>query len=146
MQTIWIVIKNYQYSLPFELKKMMKELTKAEEQVMQILWQLKEAIVKQILEKMPDDPKPAYNTVSTVVRVLESKGFVDHKAYGNSHVYFPIVSEEEYKKFAFDKVIKSYFNNSYKSLVSYLVKEQKLNLSELAELILLAERSRNKEK
>jgi predicted transcriptional regulator len=125
---------------------MMKELTKAEEQVMQILWQLKEAIVKQILDKMPDDPKPAYNTVSTVVRVLETKGFVDHKAYGNSHVYFPIVSEEEYKKFAFDKVIKSYFNNSYKSLVSYLVKEQKLNLSELAELILLAERSRNKEK
>ncbi len=124
----------------------MKELTKAEEQVMQILWQLKEAIVKQILDKMPEDPKPAYNTVSTVVRVLESKGFVDHKAYGNSHVYFPIISEEEYKKFAFDKVIKSYFNNSYKSLVSYLVKEQKLNLSELAELILLAERSRNKEK
>ncbi|WP_345951012.1 MULTISPECIES: BlaI/MecI/CopY family transcriptional regulator [unclassified Mucilaginibacter] len=124
----------------------MKELTKAEEQVMQILWQLKEAIVKQILDKMPDDPKPAYNTVSTVVRVLESKGFVDHKAYGNSHVYFPIVSEEEYKKFAFDKVIKSYFNNSYKTLVSYLVKEQKLNLSELAELILLAERSRNKDK
>jgi BlaI family transcriptional regulator, penicillinase repressor len=125
---------------------MMKELTKAEEQVMQILWQLKEAIVKQILEKMPDDPKPAYNTVSTVVRVLESKGFIDHKAYGNSHVYFPIVSEEEYKKFAFDKVIKNYFGNSYKSLVSYLVKEQKLNLSELAELILLAERSRNKDK
>jgi BlaI family penicillinase repressor len=124
----------------------MKELTKAEEQVMQILWQLKEAIVKQILDKMPDDPKPAYNTVSTVVRVLESKGFVDHKAYGNSHMYFPIVSEEEYKKFAFDKVIKSYFNNSYKSLVSYLVKEQKLNLSELAELILLAEKSRNKDK
>jgi BlaI family penicillinase repressor len=124
----------------------MKELTKAEEQVMQILWQLKEAIVKQILDKMPDEPKPAYNTVSTVVRVLESKGFVDHKAYGNSHVYFPIVSEDEYKKFAFDKVIKSYFNNSYKTLVSYLVKEQKLNLSELAELILLAERSRNKDK
>lgn len=122
----------------------MKELTKAEEQVMQILWKLKEGIVKQILDQMPDDPKPAYNTVSTVVRVLETKGFVDHKAYGNSHVYFPIVSEEEYKKFAFDKVIKSYFNNSYKSLVSYLVKEQKLNLSELAELILLAERSRKK--
>ena len=132
--------------MAFGLEKMMKELTKAEEQVMQILWQLKEAIVKQILDKMPDDPKPAYNTVSTVVRVLESKGFIDHKAYGNSHVYFPIVSEEDYKKFAFDKVIKSYFNNSYKSLVSYLVKEQKLNLSELAELILLAERSRNKDK
>lgn len=132
--------------MAFGPEKMMKELTKAEEQVMQILWQLKEAIVKQILDKMPDEPKPAYNTVSTVVRVLESKGFVDHKAYGNSHVYFPIVSEEDYKKFAFDKVIKSYFNNSYKTLVSYLVKEQKLNLSELAELILLAERSRNKDK
>lgn len=122
----------------------MKELTKAEEQVMQILWKLKEGIVKQILDQMPDDPKPAYNTVSTVVRVLETKGFVDHKAYGNSHVYFSTVSEEDYKKFAFDKVIKSYFNNSYKTLVSYLVKEQKLNLSELAELILLAERSRKK--
>lgn len=132
--------------MAFWAEKQMKELTKAEEQVMQILWQLKEAIVKQILDKMPDEPKPAYNTVSTVVRVLESKGFVDHKAYGNSHVYFPIVSEDEYKKFAFDKVIKSYFNNSYKTLVSYLVKEQKLNLSELAELILLAERSRNKDK
>jgi len=128
------------------LENTMKELTKAEEQIMQILWQLKEAIVKQIIDKMPDDPKPAYNTVSTVVRVLESKGFVNHKAYGNSHVYFPIISEEDYKKFAFDKVIKSYFNNSYKTLVSYLVKEQKLNLSELAELILLAERSRNKDK
>jgi BlaI family penicillinase repressor len=146
LQTILTVKLNYKNSWSFGPKKKMKELTKAEEQVMQILWQLKEAIVKQILDKMPDEPKPAYNTVSTVVRVLENKGFVDHKAYGNSHVYFPIVSEDEYKKFAFDKVIKSYFNNSYKTLVSYLVKEQKLNLSELAELILLAERSRNKDK
>jgi BlaI family transcriptional regulator, penicillinase repressor len=124
----------------------MKELTNAEEQVMQILWQLKEAIVKDILAKMPD-PKPAYNTVSTVVRVLEGKGVVGHKAYGNSHVYFPLIKEEEYKKFAFEKVLKTYFNNSYKNLVSYLVKENKLNLSELAELILLAERNRaSKEK
>ncbi|WP_390622386.1 BlaI/MecI/CopY family transcriptional regulator [Mucilaginibacter robiniae] len=112
---------------------------------MQILWQLKEGIVKDVLEKMPD-PKPAYNTVSTVVRVLEGKGFINHKAYGNSHVYFPVVGEEDYKKFAFEKVLKSYFNNSYKSLVSYLVKEQKLNLTELAELILLAERSKIKDK
>ena len=75
-----------------------KELTKAEEQVMQILWQLNEAIVKDIIEKMPN-PKPAYNTVSTVVRVLEGKGFIDHKAYGNSHVYFPLITEAQYKKF-----------------------------------------------
>ena len=87
-----------------------KELTKAEEQVMQILWQLKEAIVKDILEQMPD-PKPAYNTVSTVVRVLEGKGFIDHKAYGNSHVYFPAISEADYKKFTFDKMMKNYFSN-----------------------------------
>lgn len=101
-----------------------KELTKAEEQIMQILWQLKEAIVKDIIEEMPD-PKPAYNTVSTVVRVLEGKGFIDHKAYGNSHVYFPIVSDDEYKKFTFDKMMKNYFSNSYQSLVSFIVDEKK---------------------
>ena len=123
----------------------MKELTKAEEQVMQQLWQLKEGFVKDIRDKLPE-PKPAYNTVSTVVRVLEGKGFIDHKAYGNSHVYFPTVSEEEYKKFAFEKVIKNYFNNSYKSLVAYLIKEQKLNLMDLAELIVLAEKQRHKDK
>jgi len=88
-----------------------KELTKAEEQVMQILWQLHEAIVKDIIEQMPD-PKPAYNTVSTVVRVLESKGIVDHKAYGNSHVYFPLISEADYKKFTFDKMMGSYFDKT----------------------------------
>lgn len=69
-----------------------KELTRAEEQIMQILWQLNEAIVKDIIEQIAE-PKPAYNTVSTVVRILEGKGFVDHKAYGNSHVYFPVISE-----------------------------------------------------
>src|SRR5476651_2684989 len=115
-----------------------KELTKAEEQVMQILWQLKEGIVKDVLEKMPE-PKPAYNTVSTVVRVLEGKGFIDHKAYGNSHVYFPSVSEADYKKFTFDKMMKNYFSNSYQSLVSFLVKEKNLSIEELEELTQLAE-------
>src|ERR1700733_9798471 len=109
-----------------------KELTKAEEQVMQILWQLKEAIVKDIIEEMPD-PKPAYNTVSTVVRVLEGKGFIDHKAYGNSHVYFPSVSEADYKKFTFAKMMKNYFSNSYQSLVSFLVKEKNLGIDDLEE-------------
>src|ERR1700743_3100911 len=99
-----------------------KELTKAEEQIMQILWQLKKAIVKDILEKIPE-PKPAYNTVSTVVRVLEGKGFIDHKAYGNSHVYFATINESDYKKFTFDKMMKNYFSNSYQSLVSFLVNE-----------------------
>jgi BlaI family penicillinase repressor len=120
-----------------------KELTKAEEQVMQILWQLKEAMVKDIIEEMPD-PKPAYNTVSTVERVLEGKGFIDHKAYGNSHVYFPAVSEADYKKFTFDKMMKNYFSNSYQSLVSFLVKEKNLSIEELEELTQLAEKLKNK--
>jgi len=120
-----------------------KELTKAEEQVMQILWQLNEAIVKDIIEKMPD-PKPAYNTVSTVVRVLEGKGFIGHKAYGNSHVYFPLIAEVDYKKFTFDKMMKNYFSNSYQSLVSFIADEKKLGLRELDELTQLLEDLKNK--
>ncbi|MGZ3778958.1 MAG: BlaI/MecI/CopY family transcriptional regulator, partial [Mucilaginibacter sp.] len=115
------------------------ELTKAEEQVMQILWQLKEGIVKDILEKMPE-PKPAYNTVSTVVRVLEGKGFIGHKAYGNSHVYYPLISEDEYKKFTFDKMMTNYFSNSYESLVSFLVQEKNLSMKELDEITELAKK------
>src|ERR1700761_2996114 len=122
-----------------------KELTKAEEQIMQILWQLDEAIGKEILDRMPE-PKPAYNTVSTVVRVLEGKGFIDHKAFGNSHVYFPTVSEEEYKKFTFDKMMKSYFNDSYKSLVSFITDEKKLGVKELDELTNLIDKLKNEKK
>ena len=120
-----------------------KELTKAEEQVMQILWQLKEAIVKDIIEEMPD-PKPAYNTVSTVVRVLEGKGFIDHKAYGNSHVYFAVISDDEYKKFTFDKMMKNYFSNSYKSLVSFIADEKNLDIKELDELSAMIDHLKNK--
>ena len=120
-----------------------KELTKAEEQIMQILWQLNEAIVKEIIDKIPD-PKPAYNTVSTVVRVLEGKGFIDHKAYGNSHVYFPTISEAEYKKFTFDKMMKNYFDDSYKSLVSFIADENKLGIKELDELTNLIDNLKNK--
>jgi len=120
-----------------------KELTKAEEQVMQILWQLKEAIVKDIIDKM-NEPKPAYNTVSTVVRVLEGKGFVDHKAYGNSHVYFPLISEDTYKKFTLNKLMTSYFDNSYKSLVSFIADEKKLGIKELDELAELINKLKTK--
>lgn len=121
----------------------MRELTKAEEQVMLILWELKEAIVKDVIDRM-EEPKPAYNTVSTVVRVLEGKGFVDHKAFGNTHVYFPIITEEQYKHFAFDKVLNNYFENSYESLVSFLVKEKNMDISQLDEIIALAEQLKNK--
>lgn len=123
----------------------LKELTKAEEQIMQILWQLKEGIVKDILEKIPE-PKPAYNTVSTVVRVLEGKGFIDHKAYGNSHVYFPVISEDDYKKFTFDKLMSNYFDNSYKSLVSFIADEKDLGLKELDELTELINKLKSQKK
>ena len=122
-----------------------KELTKAEEQIMQLLWQLKEAIVKDIIERMPE-PKPAYNTVSTVVRVLEGKGFINHKAYGNSHVYFPLISEAQYSKFTFDKMMSSYFSNSYESLVSFIANEKKLDVKQLDELTKLIEDLKSKKK
>ena len=122
-----------------------KELTKAEEQVMQLLWQLEEAIVKDIIALMPD-PKPAYNTVSTVVRVLEGKGFIDHKAYGNSHVYYPLISEAEYRKFTFDKMMSNYFSNSYESLVSFIADEKKLGVKELDELTKLIDNLKNKKR
>jgi BlaI family penicillinase repressor len=117
----------------------MRELTKAEEQVMLILWEMKEGLVKDVIDKM-DPPKPAYNTVSTVIRVLEGKGFVDHKAIGNTHIYFPVITEEQYKHFAFDKVMNNYFENNYQSLVSFLVKEKNMDMEELDELIALAEK------
>jgi BlaI family penicillinase repressor len=123
----------------------LKELTKAEEQIMQILWQLKEGLVKDILEKI-SEPKPAYNTVSTVVRVLEGKGFIDHKAYGNSHVYFPVISEDEYRKFTFDKLMNNYFDNSYKSLVSFIADEKDLGLKELDELTELINKLKSQKK
>ncbi|MBL4679042.1 MAG: BlaI/MecI/CopY family transcriptional regulator [Mucilaginibacter sp.] len=123
----------------------LKELTKAEEQIMQILWQLNEGIVKDILEQMPE-PKPAYNTVSTVVRVLEGKGFIDHKAYGNSHVYFPVISEADYKKFSVNKLMTNYFDNSYKSLVSFIADENKLGVKELDELSALIEKLKSEKK
>jgi predicted transcriptional regulator len=122
-----------------------KELTKAEEQVMQLLWQLNEAMVKDIIALMPE-PKPAYNTVSTVVRVLEGKGFINHKAYGNSHVYFPLITEAQYKKFTFDKMMANYFSNSYESLVSFIANEKKLNLHQLDELTKLIENLKQKNK
>lgn len=123
---------------------MMRELTKAEEQVMLILWEMKEGLVKDVIDRM-DPPKPAYNTVSTVIRVLENKGFIDHKAIGNTHIYFPIISEAQYKHFAFDKVMNNYFENDYQRLMSFLVKEKNLDMQELDELIAMAEKLKNKE-
>ncbi|HEX6222767.1 MAG TPA: BlaI/MecI/CopY family transcriptional regulator [Chryseolinea sp.] len=114
--------------------KDLKELTKAEDQVMQILWDLKTGFVKDIIEKMPD-PKPAYNTISTIVRILETKGFVDHKAYGKTHEYFPVISKERYTKFYLNNLIKGYFNGSFQNLVSFFAKENKLDSQAIEKLL-----------
>ena len=112
----------------------MKELTKAEEQVMQQLWELGETNVKSIIDKLPE-PKPAYNTISTIVRILENKGFVDHKKVGKGYVYFPIVSKVVYKKKFMKRVMSNYFQGSFKEMVSFFAKEGKMDISEFEELM-----------
>lgn len=112
----------------------MKELTKAEEQIMQELWDLEKAFVKDIVDRLPD-PKPAYNTVSTIIRILEKKGFVDHYAYGKTHQYFPLISKTEYTKSYFKNFLSGYFSNSFQEMVSFFAKEDKMSLSDLEEMI-----------
>ncbi|MBL7858311.1 MAG: BlaI/MecI/CopY family transcriptional regulator [Cyclobacteriaceae bacterium] len=114
--------------------KDLKELTRAEDQVMQLLWRLDRAFIKDIVELMPN-PKPAYNTVSTIVRILEMKGFVGHKAYGKTHEYFPLVSKEKYTKFYLNNMVKGYFNGSFHNLVSFFAKENKLDAQDLQKLL-----------
>ncbi|MFN3782542.1 MAG: BlaI/MecI/CopY family transcriptional regulator [Spirosomataceae bacterium] len=116
-----------------------KELTKAEEEIMLVLWELQRAFVKEIREKFPD-PKPAYNTVSTIVRILEQKGFVAHQAFGKTHQYFPTISKEEYRGFSANKLMESYFGNSVGALVSHFLKEKSINLTEADELLDLIEK------
>jgi predicted transcriptional regulator len=114
--------------------KDIKELTRAEDQVMQILWSLGKGFVKDLIEEMPD-PKPAYNTVSTIVRILETKGFVGHKAYGKTHEYYPLITKEKYTKFYLNNLIKGYFNGSFQNLVSFFARENKLNTHEVEKLL-----------
>jgi BlaI family penicillinase repressor len=109
-------------------------LTKAEEQVMQILWDLGEGLVKDIRDRF-DDPKPVRNTVSTVVRILEKKGFVDHRAYGNVYVYFPLISKSEYSRGQLFGLLEGYFNNSFPAMASFFAREKDLSIKELDELL-----------
>ena len=113
--------------------KNIRELTRAEEQVMQILWEHHPALVHDILAGFPE-PKPAYNTVSTVVRILEQKGFVGHKAYGRTHLYFPLISKDDYSNAHFGNFLNDYFGNSFKSLASFFTSEKKLSIRELEEI------------
>ncbi len=120
-----------------------KELTRAEEQIMQVLWQLKKGFVKDVIDVLPE-PKPAYNTVSTIIRILETKGFIDHNAFGKSHEYYPIVSREQYQYFATDKLLNGYFDNSVKRMFSFFVQKEKIDLKEADEIMKLIEKLKDK--
>ncbi len=121
----------------------MKELTKAEDQVMQILWSLDKAFVKDIVEKMPN-PKPAYNTVSTIIRILEKKGFVGYKAYGKTHEYFPLIPKEKYTKFYLNNLVRGYFNGNFQNLVSFFASENKMDVRDIDQLMKQLAKIKNK--
>ncbi len=112
----------------------MIELTKAEEQVMQLLWRLESAFVKEVVAEFPD-PKPAYNTVSTIIRILEKKKCVGHESFGRTYRYHPLITKEDYLKQETGNMVSRYFNGSTEQLVSYFVKEKKLSVEELEEIL-----------
>ena len=113
---------------------MEKQLTKAEEQLMQVLWELEEASVKEIIEKLPT-PKPAYNTVSTIIRILETKNIVGHKAKGRGHIYFPLIKKTDYSNQTLNKLVDGYFGGSFKNMVSFFVKKNDVDLNDLGTIL-----------
>ncbi len=112
---------------------------------MQVLWKLKKGFVKDILEHF-SDPRPAYNTVSTIVRILQDKGFVDHKAYGRTHEYYPLISKSEYSKSHLSTFVNDYFSNSFGKMVSFFAKENSISVKEMEEIMKLMEKEVKKQK
>lgn len=112
------------------------ELTRAEEEIMRILWGIRKGFVKDILEGFPN-PKPAYNTVSTIVRILETKGFVAHNAFGKAHEYYPLISRDTYREQFAQTLLQNYFGSSFKQLTSFFVNKKKLSASEIEEIMQL---------
>ena len=111
----------------------MKELTKAEEQIMQYLWKLEKAFLKDIVDRFPE-PKPAYTTISTVIRVLVKKGFIGYNTYSKVHEYYPLVSKNEYFGSHFRSVVKNFFNDSASSFASFFTEDENISLSELEKI------------
>ena len=123
----------------------MKELTRAEEQIMRILWRIRKGYVKDILSEM-EEPRPAYNTVSTIVRILEKKRIVGHRAFGKSHEYYPLITQREYMRRFLKGFVRDYFSSSYASLASFFAREEQLSLPELEEIRALMEHTINQKK
>jgi BlaI family transcriptional regulator, penicillinase repressor len=119
------------------------ELTKAEEQIMQILWAIKKGFVKDILEHY-DEPKPAYTTVATIIKILEKKGYVDHKAYGNAHQFYPVISKKEYSNKHVNSIFKKYFSSSIKDVVSFFASNNKMETDDINDAIKLLNELKNK--
>jgi BlaI family penicillinase repressor len=111
----------------------MKEITKAQEDLLKALWEIKEGAISDLLDSL-DEPKPAYNTVATVIKVLEKKGYVSHKTYGKTHVYFAVVSKKDYAQHLMKDTFKGLFNGSLNLMVSSFVKNKDVSLRELEEL------------
>ena len=122
---------------------MTKQLTKVEEQFMQVLWDLKEASVKDIISQLPN-PKPAYNTVSTIIRILETKNIVAHKPKGRGYIYYPIIKKTDYTNQSLHKLVDGYFEGSFKSMVSFFVKKNDIDINELESILKEIEKSKNK--
>lgn len=112
----------------------MKQLTKAEEEIMQVLWQLEKANVKDVINELPE-PKPAYNTVSTIIRILENKGFVDYEKQGKGHIYFPLLKKQEYSNQSINNLVDNYFQGSFKSMVSFFVKKNDVDLKDMEAIL-----------
>ena len=123
---------------------MKQRLTPKEEELLQVLWRLQKAFVKEIVAELPK-PRPHYNTVSTIVRKMVDKGFVGYESFGNTHRYYPLVSKKTYTENFMQKALRNYFDNSYKNMVSFFAKEQKISANELREIIDLIE-NQNQEK
>ncbi|SHJ19884.1 BlaI/MecI/CopY family transcriptional regulator [Flavobacterium terrae] len=117
----------------------MQKLTNKEEEIMQILWKLKKAFVKEVMAEITEET-PHYNTLSTIIRNLEDKGYVGHNAFGNTHQYYPIVTIEDYRKRFMKNAIENYFNSSYKNLVSFFAEEEKISAKELREILEIIEK------
>lgn len=117
----------------------MERLTKKEEEIMQILWEIEKGFVKDVIEKLNDQKAP-YTTVSSIIRILEGKGFVGHKAYGNTYEYYPLITKTDYTKNILPDFVKKYFDNSIKDVVSFLVQDKNLSAEEVQEIISIINR------
>ncbi len=121
----------------------MKELTQRELEVLEILWDIKSGFVKDVIDQFPK-PKPPYTTVSSIIRILESKGYVDHKTYGKTHEYSPTISRIKYKKFMLKNMVSTFFEGSFDNVVSFMTKENELSEKEVNEIASLIEKYKNK--